>query len=56
LLLTEQINGSPREIIMEKLAKRITFGGGNFCGVVTDFFLVRVLQKFALDFFFTTPL
>ncbi len=30
------------------------FWRGNFCGVVTDFFLVCVLQKFALDFFYNT--
>ena len=40
------------DYLKEKLAKRITFGGGNFCGTVTQFFLVRVLRKFALGLFF----
>ena len=43
-------------MILGKLAKRISFGGVTFCGVVTQLFLVRVLQKFALNFFLTTPL
>jgi hypothetical protein len=32
------------------------FWGGNFCDTVTQFFLVCVLQKFALTFFLKTPL
>ncbi len=36
--------------LLEKLAKCITFGGVTFV-IVTEFFLVCVLQKFALDFF-----
>jgi hypothetical protein len=43
-------------IIYEKTGQTHHFGGGNFCGVVTQIFFVRVLQKFALNFFLTTPL
>ena len=39
------------QYIKGKTGQTHHFWRGNFCGVVTDFFLVCVLQKFALDFF-----
>ena len=48
--------GSPCANILGKTGQTHNFWGGNFCGVVIKKKIVRVLQNFALDFFFTTPL
>ena len=52
----ESVRQDSQTFIIGKTGQTHHFWGGNFCGVVTEIFLVHVLQKFALDFFFTTPL